>query len=169
MLRGESGVGCNCLANASIGEEFNPNEGAVNGPRFKEIKFFVNHREIKVGLWNGPGQERYRSLMKFFLNDTNILIFVYDITMKNSFDHLNELIEEAKDKLGNNFIGAIVANKSDLYDEEAVSEKEARIFAKEQNYKFYLVSAKESPQSFINCLDELVKDYILAFHPNLLA
>ena len=78
------------------------------------------------------------------------------------------LIKEAKDELGNNFIGAIVANKSDLYDEEAVREEEARIFAKEQNYKFYLVSAKESPQSFINCLDELVKDYILAFHPNLL-
>ena len=78
------------------------------------------------------------------------------------------LIKEAKDVSGDNLIGAIVANKSDLYDEEAVREEEARLFAKEQNYKFYLVSALESPQSFINCLDELVKDYILAFHPDLL-
>ena len=106
--------------------------------------------------------------MRYYLKDTNIIIFVYDITRKSSFDLLNMLIKEAKDKFGNNFIGAIIANKSDLYDEEAVREEEARLFAKEQNYKFYLVSALESPQSFINCLDELVKDYILAFHPDLL-
>ena len=73
----------------------------------------------------------------------------------------------AKDILGNKFIGAIVANKSDL-DYEKVDVIKGKLFAKKHNYKFYLVSAKDNQQAFINCLDELVKDYILAVHPDLL-
>ena len=96
------------------------------------------------------------------------MIFVYDITNKQSFDYLDERIEMAKKLLENKFIGAIIANKNDLFLKEKIKEEKGREFAKKQNYKFYLVSAKDNPQAFINCLDELVKDYILANHPDLL-
>ncbi len=74
--------------------------------------------------------------MKFFLKDTNILIFVYDFKIKNSYDNLDYFIKIAKDELGNKFIGTIVGNKSNLYDYEIVSEGEAKIFAEAQNYNF---------------------------------
>ena len=119
-------------------------------------------------MWNGPGQEKYRSLLSLFLNETDIVIFVYDITMQSSLDYLNILIKIAKDKLGDKFIGAIVGNKSDLYEEQEVKDEEAKKFAKEQGYKLYLVSAKENPEAFRNCLEELVLYYIFAFHPELL-
>ena len=105
--------------------------------------------------------------MKLFFKVNDIFIFVYDITSKYSYDNLDYFIKMAKDILGNKFIGAIVANKSDLDYEEQVDEKQGKIFAKKHNYKFYLVSAKDNPQKFINCLDELVKDDILAGHPDL--
>ena len=38
---------------------------------------------------------------------------------------------------------AITGNKSDLADKEEVSEEEGKIYAKEKNAKFKLVSAKE--------------------------
>ena len=101
------------------------------------------------------------------MKEADILIFVYDITKKSSFGGLNSIIQMAKDILGNKFIGAIVANKSDL-DYEKVDVIKGKLFAKKHNYKFYLVSAKDNQQAFINCLDELVKDYILAVHPDLL-
>ena len=74
----------------------------------------------------------------------------------------------AEDNLGNNFIGAIVANKSDLFLMKQVDEEQGEKLAKEKNYKFYLVSAKDNQQAFINCLDDLVKDCILTVHPELL-
>ena len=73
-----------------------------------------------------------------------------------------------KDELGNSFIGVIVANKSDLFLEEEVDEAQGRTLAKEENFKFYLTSAKSNQQTFRNYLEELIKDYILAVQPDLL-
>ena len=167
FLYGESGVGCNMLSNISIGKKFDNYNPAVNCFSPLTLLFFVNFKESIVELWNGPGQEKYRPLFKFFLRGTDILIFVYDIIRKRSFEYLNSIFKMAKDILGNKFIDAFVANKSDLnFKEDDV--EEGKLFVKEKNYKFYLVSAKDNPQKFINCLDELVKDYILAVHPDLL-
>ena len=161
-------MGCNTLLNISIGDKFDINSMAVLSINFRNIKFFVNYREIIVNLWNGPGQEIFRSMMKLFFKETDIFLFVYDITSKSSFEGLDSFINMANDQLGNDFIGAIVANKSDLFLEEEVDVEQGKLFAKKHNYKFYLVSAKDNQQAFINCLDELVKDYILAVHPDLL-
>ena len=57
VLFGETGVGCNTLSKISIGEEFKDNSEAIFIFQYTEIKFFVNHKEIKVSLWNGPGQK----------------------------------------------------------------------------------------------------------------
>ena len=168
LCGGISGVGCDSLAGISIGEEFNDNNQAILASQFREIKFFLNHKEIKVTLWNVPGQEAYRALLKLFLKDTDIIIFVYDVTCQTSFKELDYLIKMAEDNLGNNFIGAIVANKSDLFLMKQVDEEQGEKLAKEKNYKFYLVSAKDNQQAFINCLDDLVKDCILTVHPELL-
>ena len=137
---------------------------AVTNYSFREIILF---NKIKVSLWNGPGQEKFRSLLSLFLNGADIIIFVYDITMQSSLDYLNILIKMAKDKLGDKFIGAIVGNKSDLYEEQEVKDEEAKKLAREQGYKFYLVSAKTDLIAFRNCLEELVLNYIFAFHPEL--
>ncbi len=147
-----------------FGEEFNEHTEAVTTFNFKHIKLFSN---IDVNLWNGPGQEKFRTILSKFLPETDIIIFVYDITKKSSFDYLNCLIKMAKDKLGNKIIGAIVGNKSDLFFKREVEEEEAEKLAKEQGYKFYLVSAKENPIAFRNCLEELVIDYIIDVQPDL--
>ena len=155
------GIWCRLLA----GEDFRENTAPVLNFSYREI---ILLNKIKVSLWNGPGQEQFRSLSPLNLKDTDIVIFVYDITMQSSLDYLNILIKMAKDKLGDKFIGAIVGNKRDLYEKKEVEDEEAEKFAKEQGYKLYLVSAKENPEAFRNCLEELVLDYIFAFHPELL-
>ena len=124
--------------------------------------------KINASLWNGPGQEQYLPMIPLFLNEADIVIFVYDITKPSSLDYLNILIKMTKDKLGDKFIGAIVGNKSDLFIEQKVKDEEAEKLAKKQCYKFYLVSAKTDLIAFRNCLEELVLDYIFAFHPELL-
>ena len=62
----------------------------------------------------------------------------------------------------------MVSNKIDLYEYQEVSEVQGKELAQKHNYKFYSVSAKTNQQSFINCLDDLIKDHILTFYPELL-
>ena len=165
LLLGESGVGRNTLLYRLADTNFREDTAAVESVSYRQIILF---NKIKVSLSDFPGQERYRSLLSLFLNRTDIVIFVYDITKRSSLDYLNIFIKMAKDKLGDKFIGAIVGNKRDLYEKKEVEDEEAEKFAKEQGYKLYLVSAKDNPEAFRNCLEELVLDYIFAFHPELL-
>ena len=66
----------------------------------------------------------YKSLTKIFLVNSKIVIFVYDITQKSSFEELDFWINTAKENLDNSAIYAIFANKKDLYLNEEVTEKE---------------------------------------------
>jgi len=159
-LYGSSGVGCNQLSHVAIGQKFKEDSGAVSLWSCGEKTFIINKKEYIVNIWNGPGQEKYKEMFKHFVKNANIVIFVYDITYRYSFDELNEKINIAKEILGNNFIGAIVGNKKDLFEHEVVSEDEAREFAKEVGYKFALVSAKADQISFINLLEELIEVFI---------
>ena len=168
LCAGNTGVGCSSLSTISVGEEFNENSPAVACFSFREIKFFVNYKVIKAQLWNGPGQEKYRSILRLVLKDSDIILFVYDITWEDSFRELGTIIRMVKDSLGNDFIGVIVANKNDLFLEEHVDEIQGRTLAKNLNFKFYLTSAKSNQQTFRNYLEELIKDHILAVQPDLL-
>ena len=66
----------------------------------------------------------------------------------------------AEERNFNNFKGVIIANKSDLFLKEEVSEKEARDFAKNHYYQFYYTSAKNEPIKAKNVIEKIIKDYI---------
>ena len=95
-----------------------------------------------LDIWDTAGQERYKSLTKFFYKDAQMVILVYDITRKESYDNLkNFWLKEIQEYGDKNIVLGIAGNKSDLYDDEAVSEKEAREFAQSINAIYALTSA----------------------------
>ena len=52
----------------------------------KELNF--NGRNIKYDIWDTAGQEKYRALAKIFYLNSNVIILVYDITNRNSFEEI---------------------------------------------------------------------------------
>ena len=68
---------------------------------------------------------------------------VYDITIRETFDNLKNIWLDDITNFGEEYkVLAIVGNKCDLYEQEAVSEEEARQFAKEHDAIYATVSAK---------------------------
>ena len=129
-------------------------DGAIMMDDIAEL-FKSGENELTVLEGNGD----FRSdECKELLKESDIVI--YDITSRYYFNVLSECIDIVREILGNNFIGAIVGNKSDLFIDEEISENEAREFAKKFGFKFALVSAKEDIHPFINLLKELIKDFI---------
>ena len=159
-LTGATCVGCNCLFGAALGLEYREDLPCTIGNEKGEFIFLYNNSKFKVILWHGAGQERFMHMTEFFLKKANIILFVYEITNQNSLEHLNIRINLSKDVNQNDFIGAIIANKNDLYDERKVSDEQGKEFAKKYNYKFYSASAKNNPEGFRNFIEELIKDYI---------
>ena len=140
---GDSGVGKTCIIARflkGVFEENAPSTGASFATKTIEVP--GSKEGFTFDIWDTAGQERYRSLTKFFFQGAKIAILVYDITRKETFDNLkNEWYKQIKEHGDEDVILGIAGNKSDLYDEEAVSEQEARDFAKSIGAVFGLTSA----------------------------
>jgi len=104
----------------------------------------INNKKIKLNIWDTIGQEKFRSISKMFLKETHIVILVYDITAKESFNQLDYWYNLYKENLGPNTILGVAANKSDLYEEQEVSDQAGIEYAKNHDATFSLISAKEN-------------------------
>ena len=162
ILIGESGTGKTSLINATTGLGFNENIETTTSNTFSTKKVAVGGDEITVNLWDTIGQEKFRSLTKIFVKDSKIVIFVYDITRKQTFNELDFWIKMVQDILGNIPILGICGNKDDLIMKEEVKEETVKKYSEEKNIPYRLTSAK-NPLSFNQFLEELVGKYVEKF------
>ena len=162
ILIGNTQVGKTSLINIAMGYGFNENEKGTSASYYRLKKLIVNKKEYTVNLWDTIGQEKFRQLTKIFYNNSKIVIFVYDITDKNSFEALPAWIKDVQNQLGDDYIKGLVGNKSDLFEKEEVNEEEGIEFANNFGAKFLLTSAKNNnPSEIKNYLTELVREYLL--------
>ena len=159
VIVGQSSVGKTALINQYMNKIFI--EAAITTigtDKFIKVEK-INDTEIKLNIWDTAGQERFRSLSPLFLKGSHIVIMVYDITNKDSFDELETFWKEKiKDNTSNIILG-LAANKSDLYEREVVTIEEGKDFAKNNDAIFFETTAKNyesTRQLFI----ELVTKYI---------
>lgn len=144
VLLGESGVGKTCIISRYINQVFEGNTISTNGASYasKTLKFEDYDKSLKVEIWDTAGQEKYRSLTKFFYKDAAIAVLVYDITRRDSFEEVkNYWYEQLKTCGEKNIVIGLAGNKCDMFDKEAVTEEEAKNFANEIGAQFQLTSA----------------------------
>ena len=171
IFLGDTNVGKTSLIRISTGRKIDSGMKPTVTASFTSKRFSYNKKDYVFNLWDTIGQEKYRALVRIFFKNAIILVLVYDITNKNSFNTLNYWHEQIKNELMNDsYILAVVGNKKDLYQNEEISEEEAQKFADGINAKFTISSAKEEPLVFIEFLEELFIDYIKKIYnkkPNL--
>ena len=142
VIVGESGVGKTSILSQFINDTFQINTESTSGATFSSKTVLCsNNNKIKLEIWDTAGQERFRALTKMFYKDAGAAIIVYDITKKESFKEIQNYwvkqIKEFNDKI----ILVIVANKSDLIENEGTNEEEARKYANQINASFIVSSA----------------------------
>ena len=147
VLLGDSGVGKTCIISRYISGSFDSNSASTNGASYasKKVEYKDINKTLILDIWDTAGQEKYKSLTKFFYKDAAVAILVYDISLKQSFENVKnywyQQIQENGDK---NMVLGIAGNKCDLYEEEAVPEAEAREFASSIGAIFGLTSAQNN-------------------------
>ena len=160
---GESGVGKTNLINILMGNPFNDNEISSTTNSYSEKKVTINNKLYRLNLWDTIGQEKYRQLTKIFYKDAKIVIFVFDITSKDSFDELDKYwVKDVREQLGDDgIVKGVIANKIDLFLNEQISTEQGEEYAKKLGAKFLSISAKtEGPKKFEAFLLSLVEEYI---------
>ena len=124
-LLGETGVGKTNLINAICDLEFQTNSGGTSGSYCMESEYKYKNNSYIYSIWDTAGQERYRSVNKFIIRGSKIILIVYSIDNKKYFNEVNYWINYVKENVGDDkYIMALVANKSDLDEYEKVKYEE---------------------------------------------
>ena len=161
MLLGDGEVGKTSLILRLTGNQFNDSRLPTIGKESYIHQVNLHGYDLKMKLWDTAGQERFKSMAVQVIKTSDAVILVYAINSKTSFETLDFWYNSVQEKLGEDeYILAIVGSKSDLTDDEEVSEELARKFAKEKKAFFKLVSAKEDPTG-INSLFNTVLDILI--------
>ena len=163
ILLGESHVGKTSLINTYLKEKFNQNEQPTLAKSKTKINLKINNSEIySLYIWDTMGQERFRSITKSYLRDSNIIIYVYDVTQRASFLELNYWINLVIEELGDeNLVFGLAANKMDLFDQSEVDLEEGKKEAEKIGALFSETTAKDNPKGFITFVNELLIKYFL--------
>ena len=101
--------------------------------------------EVKIKVWDSPGQERFKSLILNSVKNTQGIFLVFDVSSQPSFDDLQgwiSMVADVQDPKTFPFI--IIANKIDLVLEgkRVVTKEEAQAFADKYGLPLFETSAK---------------------------
>ena len=163
ILLGNTGVGKTSLIKSIMGVNPSKTEESTYAAYYMQKTFQIEDKEFIVNLWDTAGQEAYLGITKLFYKGSQIIIFVYDITVENSFTSLKDWIKSVKEIIDTEYVCGIVGNKSDLFLKSQVNEEDVKMLAESEGYKFKLASAVNDPKSFEDMVIQLLQEYELKF------
>ena len=142
IFLGDQNVGKSCILNRFLNDTFIEDYQATIGLDFQSKSVQIDNQDINLLLYDTAGQEKFRSLIPMYTRDANIILLVYDITNRDSFNHLPDWLKDLTNINMNEVIFALVGNKIDLNDKREVSPEEGQKFSEEHDFIFQEVSAK---------------------------
>ena len=144
ILLGETAIGKTCIIKRFYDDEFNEFENSSISMSYVDEAIEKDNKSYKLIIQDTIGQETYRSISKLFLYETKIVILVYSIVSKASFENLAFLYNLYQEELGNEPVLGVAGNKADLFNHQEVTYEEAKSFADSKGAIFAEISAKEN-------------------------
>ncbi|CAJ2666036.1 ras-related protein RABB1b [Trifolium pratense] len=142
IIIGDTGVGKSCLLLQFTDKRFQPVHDLTIGVEFGARMLTIDSRPIKLQIWDTAGQESFRSITRSYYRGAAGALLVYDITRRETFNHLASWLEDARQHANPNMTITLIGNKCDLSHRRAVSKEEGEQFAKENGLLFMEASAK---------------------------
>jgi len=144
IIVGDSGVGKSCLLLQFTDKRFHPIHELTIGVEFGSRLITIGNEQVKLQMWDTAGQEVFRSITRSYYRNAAGALLVYDITRRETFDHMKRWLEEARQNTAASTKIILVGNKSDLEARRQVQREEGEKFAKENDLIFVETSAKTS-------------------------
>ncbi|XP_021897416.1 ras-related protein Rab11D [Carica papaya] len=158
VLIGDSAVGKSQILARFARNEFSLDSKATIGVEFQTRTIVIQHKSVKAQIWDTAGQERYRAVTSAYYRGAVGAMLVYDITKRQTFDHIPRWLEELRSHADKNIVIILIGNKTDLEDQRAVPTEDAKEFAEKEGLFFLETSALEATNvetAFLTVLSEI--------------
>lgn len=148
VLLGDSECGKSSILKRLATNEFPNNICKTIGATYICHTLEIQHKLLRLCIWDISGQEKYSHLSKLYSNHCNAIIFVVDASQSNQLESLKKwyqrLIDD--DNIDSESSFYICINKIDLTKESNFSDIED--FSSSINAKLFLTSAKTNKNIF---------------------
>ncbi|TFJ88510.1 hypothetical protein NSK_000084 [Nannochloropsis salina CCMP1776] len=159
VLIGDTGVGKSCLLLRFADDAFTDSYISTIGVDFRFRTVKIDKKTFKLQIWDTAGQERFRTITSAYYRGADGIIMVYDVTNEESFEHIQDWLNEVNRYASEGTCKLLVGNKSDRPD-KVVSTERAKKFADELGIPFLETSAKNASnveEAFLTMAQELIR------------
>ena len=156
VIIGDFGVGKTSLILKYTEDSFS--EEPEFDPKFKIKLITFENKGIKMQLWDVKDSKEGGKIDEAHYNRSHGIIFAYDITNRNSFQNIENYINESNKFAQKNVCKILVGNKCDQPN-RTVTEEEGKNMAKKYGMKFFETSAKNN-QNVNEIFNFLVKEIL---------
>ena len=143
---GNPGVGKTSIIQRFVEDDFNANQLSTLGITysFKVIK--IEEKNIRLKLIDTGGQEKYRSLAVSYFRHVDVVLFIFDLNNKSSFDSIQYWIDlfNENNNSKNIICKYLIGNKDDLV--QNVEQKLIDELSNNNRIKYLTTSARTKYQ-----------------------
>lgn len=161
-MLGDAAVGKTSLVRRYVLDEFSDRYLTTIGAKVmkKEVCIDINDNRYTVSLmlWDLMGQQEFEFLQSTYYKGAQGGVLVADITRKETLDNIKTWLKGFKRVTGNVPI-ILVANKKDLLESSAFSEKYLEKFARSINAPYIMTSAKTG-ENVVECFTIIAKEIV---------
>ena len=162
LIIGDSGVGKTSMLLKYVENYFPDTHIATIGVEYKTKVMNRGKYKINLNIWDTAGQERFKSITKSFFSYTTGVVFVYDITKRESFSGATGVKNWIKDSEEyGKFDGVLCGNKADLEKNRKVKFDELKELGIKKNISYFETSAKTGKnidEIFEKLVDSIIKN-----------
>jgi len=141
IIIGDEAVGKTCLLLQFTDKRYRTTHQVTVGVEFGSRTVEIAGKMIKLQCWDTAGQDRFRSIVRSYYRGAAGALLVYDITRRDSFEHVSQWLTEARQNADPELVITLVGNKADKMAERQVSYEEGHSFAHRYGLYFLETSA----------------------------
>ena len=160
IIIGDAYVGKTNLLLRYAHGQFRPDYQLTIGVEFGAKNIKIKDKIYRIQIWDTAGTESFRSVTRGYYKSSVCALVVYDIANRESFNNINDWIEDCKNQSPKTIFFVLVGNKSDLEDKRQVSTEEGQELADKYGMLFFETSAKNGQnveEIFQNSANEIAR------------
>jgi len=138
VLTGDGGVGKSSLVLRYFDDTFTEQFISTIGVDYKAKILDIDDKKVNIKVWDTAGQERFRTLTSQYYRGAQVVIIVFDVTKKQSFDNLRLWIRDAVSNVEAKIV--IIGNKLDKSEKRKVTTQEAMMFVSTYEVSYFETS-----------------------------
>ena len=158
VLIGNTTVGKTSILTRYFDNKFKDDNKSTLGIEFKTTIINKNGNNFKLQIWDTTGQERFKSITQNYFRDADGLLFIFDVTNKESFDSLSEWIEISNNSNSKKYKKILIGNKIDLRDQRIIDEEnDIKPFEKTYDIDRFLEVSAKTGENITKIFDDIAE------------